>query len=136
MLRIPERIAKEIVDHALQEDPNECCGILAGRDGSATVAYRITNVARSPYRYLMDPQEFLRADKDIEARGLELVAFYHSHTHSEARPSDTDIRMALESRWLDVLYVLVSLQDKEAPDLRAFRIDGDGRITEVGLQVE
>ena len=138
MLKIPKDLVDEMVAHARAEDPNECCGILAGRDGRASVAYRITNVARSPFRYLMDPQEFLRADMDAEARGLRLVAFYHSHTHSPAYPSPTDVRMAQESGWTgdSICYLLVSLEDKERPVLRAFRIDDDGRVTEVELETE
>jgi proteasome lid subunit RPN8/RPN11 len=126
---------QQIVEHAQVEDPNECCGILAGTDGSAKHAYRITNTVKSPYRYLMDPQQFLDADKDSEARGWKFLAFYHSHTHSEAYPSQTDVRMALESGWLDVHYVLVSLADKAKPVLQAFHIHEDGKITEDTLQV-
>lgn len=135
MLRLSRLVAHQIAEHALAEDPNECCGILAGTDGTVKHAYRITNTARSPFRYLMDPQQFLDADKDSEAREWKFLAFYHSHTHSEAYPSQTDVRMALESGWLDVHYVLVSLADNAKPVLRAFHISDDGRITEDSLEV-
>ena len=130
MLRIEKRYADEIKAHAVEEEPNECCGVLAGKDGSVHSLYRITNTTKSPYRYLMDPQEFLNAELDAERNGSELVAFYHSHTHSPAYPSSTDVRMALQSGWLDVYYVLVSLLSKEMPEIRAFHIDEAGDIVE------
>jgi proteasome lid subunit RPN8/RPN11 len=83
----------------------------------------------------MDPQEFLNADLDSERNGSEFVAFYHSHTHSPAYPSQTDVRMALQSGYLDVYYVLVSLENKAMPEIRAYRIDDEGAITEQELQI-
>ncbi|MCH8206121.1 MAG: M67 family metallopeptidase [Chloroflexi bacterium] len=135
MLSIAKEFAEEMVAHAKREDPNECCGILAGKDGTVHHLYRITNTTLSPYRYLMDPQEFLNADKDSERNGWDFLAFYHSHTHGPAYPSPTDVRMALESGWLDLYYVLVSLEDKEEPDLRAFHIQESGQIVEDELEV-
>lgn len=119
-----------MIAHAMEEYPNECCGILAGTDGTADHLYRITNTAKSPYRYLMDPQEFLNADRDAEAKGRELLAFYHSHTHSPASPSTTDIRMALQSGWLTVYYVVVSLENRDQPQIRAFHIEDSGGVVE------
>ena len=135
LLSIAKEFAEEMVAHAKREDPNECCGILAGKDGTVHHLYRITNTTLSPYRYLMDPQEFLNADKDSERNGWDFLAFYHSHTHGPAYPSPTDVRMALESGWLDLYYVLVSLEDKEEPDLRAFHIQESGQIVEDELEV-
>ena len=135
MLTIGKRHAREIVEHAVKEDPNECCGILAGESGVVHQAYPITNAAASPFRYLMDPQEFLDADLAVERKGWEFLAFYHSHTHSPAYPSDTDVRMALQSGYLDVYYVLVSLEDRDDPDVRAFRIDESGAISESELRI-
>ena len=123
-----------MIAHALEEDPNECCGILAGNNEIVSQQYRITNTAASPYRYLMDPQEFLNADRDSEKNGWEQLAFYHSHTHSAAYPSQTDVRMALESGWLEIYYVLVTLEDKENPGVRAFHITENGDIVEEGIE--
>ena len=130
MLRIDKKFSDEMIAHSIEEDPNECCGILSGADGTVQELYRITNTAKSPYRYLMDPQEHLNADLDSERKGMEFVAFYHSHTHSPPYPSGTDVRMALQSGYLDVHYVLVSLESKVEPQVRAFRIDEAGNITE------
>ena len=102
MLAIGKRFADEMIAHSLEEDPDECCGILSGSAGTVRRIYRITNAAKSPYRYLMDPQEFLKADLDSEWNECEFIAFYHSHTHSPAYPSQTDVRMALQSGYLDV----------------------------------
>jgi proteasome lid subunit RPN8/RPN11 len=130
LLRIDKKFSDEMIAHSIEEDPNEGCGILSGADGTVQELFRITNTAKSPYRYLMDPQEFLNADLSSERNGIEFVAFYHSHTHSPPYPSGTDIRMALQSGYLDVHYVLVSLENKDEPQVRAFRIDESGNVTE------
>ena len=135
MLSIGKQFADEMVKHSLEDDPNECCGILAGKSDQVLHLYRITNAAKSPYRYLMNPQEFLNADLDSERNGWEFVAFYHSHTHSPAYPSMTDVRMALQSGYLDVHYVLVSLENKDEPQIKAYRIDEEGGVTEQDLQI-
>ena len=135
MLDVPQPLIDDMIAHARAEDPNECCGVIAGVDGTAGRGYRITNTAASPFRYLMDPQEFLNADKDVESRDMSLVAFYHSHTNSAPYPSDTDVRMALESGWLDPFYILVSLEDKEKPQVRLYTITPEGEIVEAELRV-
>ncbi len=136
LITITESHANEMVAHALEEDPNECCGILAGADGTGRKLYRIANSAKSPYRYLMDPQEFLNADLDSERSGMEFLAFYHSHTHSPAYPSPTDVRMAQQSGYHDVYYILVSLEDSENPAIKAYLIRESGEIVEQPLEVK
>ena len=130
MLRIEKRHADDMIEHALAETPIECCGILAGVDHTVQRVYRITNTARSTDRYLMDPQEQLSAMLDSERNEWDLLCFYHSHTHSPAFPSQTDINSALESGWLDVFYFVVSLQNEGAPEIRNFHIDESGVVTE------
>ncbi|MBI2873178.1 MAG: M67 family metallopeptidase [Chloroflexi bacterium] len=131
LLNLPKGFADEIVAHALEDDPNECCGILAGKNGKVAKLYRMTNTAHSPYRYNMDPRELYRTYREIEDNGWEVLAIYHSHTHSEAHPSDTDVRLAT---WPDAYYILVSLMDKRQPVIRAFHIV-DGKVTEEKLKV-
>ena len=126
-MELPQQYADAIIQHAREEDPNECCGILAGAGGRVAHLYRITNAERSPFRYNMDPKELLQALQDSERNGWEFIAFYHSHTHTEAYPSPTDVRLA--ENWPDPFYILVSLMDTDAPVLRAFRI-ADGQVTE------
>ena len=132
MLTIGKEFADEMIAHSQQEDPNECCGILAGRNDVVENLYRITNATPSPYRYVMEPQEMFNAMRDAETNEWDWLAFYHSHTHSEARPSPTDVRMAKDSGWFDdaIYYILVSLEDKANPQIRAFRIMESGDIVE------
>ena len=137
-MEIAKRYVDEMVSHALEDDPDECCGILAGPDGKVVKLYRMTNTERSPYRYSMDPKEQISVDREIDDKGWELLAIYHSHTHSAAYPSSTDVRMATwpdgTSIWPDAHYILVSLEDHDNPPVRAFRIT-DGSVTEEELRV-
>ena len=135
MLRIGREFTDEMIAHALQDDPNECCGILAGADETIAKLYRIANSAASPFRSQMDPREHLQAMLDSERNGWNVLAFYHSHTHSPAYPSPTDIRLALESGYLEETYVLVSLEHRDAPRIRAFHITESGEIVEDELEV-
>jgi proteasome lid subunit RPN8/RPN11 len=125
-------MADEMVAHARAEAPNECCGMIGGRDGSATSIHRARNAEESPLRYLIHPTDQFRIMEEIEARGEELAAIYHSHTGSPAYPSQTDINLA--ENWPDPLYVICSLADRE-PEVRAFEIR-DGEVEEVTLELE
>jgi [CysO sulfur-carrier protein]-S-L-cysteine hydrolase len=122
----------EMVAHARAEAPNECCGMIGGRDGSATSIHRARNAEESPLRYVIHPTDQLRIMEEIEARGEELAAIYHSHTGSPAYPSQTDINLA--ENWPDPLYVICSLADRE-PEVRGFAIR-DGDVEEVTLELE
>jgi [CysO sulfur-carrier protein]-S-L-cysteine hydrolase len=119
-----------IVDHARAEAPNECCGMIASRDGRAVSVHRATNAAASPLRYEIDGLEQLRIQTEIEDAGLDLGAIYHSHTRSAPYPSQTDINLAF---YPDSLYVIVGLAGDE-PDVRAFTIV-DSKVQEVALEV-
>jgi [CysO sulfur-carrier protein]-S-L-cysteine hydrolase len=130
-LRISPDFVDEIVQHAHDEIPNECCGIVAAKDGSAVKVYRAANAEASPVRYGLDPRDQYRIMKEIEDGGWSLGAIYHSHTGSPAYPSQTDVNLAF---YPDSLYLIVSLLDPENPDLRAFRI-AEGRIDEAKLEI-
>ena len=109
----------EMIAHAQEDAPNECCGIIAGTaDGRATKLYRAINAEASPYRYSVDAKDLLRIHREIDGNDEEFLVIYHSHTHTEAYPSPTDVRLAA---WPDAYYVLVSLAEA-APVVRAFRI--------------
>ncbi|MBI4334544.1 MAG: M67 family metallopeptidase [Chloroflexi bacterium] len=131
MFRLPENYASEIIAHARAEDPLECCGLLAGKDGRIAKLYHTTNTAASPTRYLMDPKEMLAIFKEMDDNDWEVLAIYHSHTHTQAFPSATDLQLAY---WQDPLYLIVSLQDKAAPVLRAFHLR-QGNIEEEPLEI-
>lgn len=125
MLQLSRRTWGEMVGHAYDGLPDEACGLLAGPPGTArgTRFYPCRNAAESSKVYTVDPTDHLRADRDAEARGLELIGVMHSHTHTEAYPSPTDVAQAPDPAWH---YVIVSLRD-EAPTLRSYRI-ADGAI--------
>ncbi|MBI4233539.1 MAG: M67 family metallopeptidase [Chloroflexi bacterium] len=131
MLQLERRHVDAMVAHALREDPNECCGILAAREGRVARLYPMSNVEHSPYRYSMDPRELYHTYREIEDNGWEVLAIYHSHTHTPAYPSATDVRLA---SWPEAFYLLVSLMDRERPAVRAFRI-ANGEVKEEELLV-
>lgn len=131
MLSLPRSHSDEIIAHAREDAPNECCGLIAGNDGSATKLYRALNAEASPYRYNVDPKDLLRIYRDIDGNGWDVLAIYHSHTHTEAYPSPTDVSLAA---WPEAYYLIVSLQDEANPVLRAFRIQ-DGQVSEEELEI-
>ena len=131
MIEVPKRFHDEMIAHALEDDSIECCGVLAGTGGGFLKLYRMTNVENSPYRFSWDPKELLPVWNDMEDNNWEHRAVYHSHTHSEAYPSSTDVRLAA---WPEAYYMIVSLLDKDNPNVRAFRIV-DGSISEEPLEV-
>ena len=131
MLKLPREYADEIIAHARQDAPNECCGIIAGNDGTAAKLYRAVNAEASPYRYNVDPKDLLRIYRDLDSHGWDVLAIYHSHTHTEAYPSPTDVRLA---SWPEAHYIIVSLADDATPVLRAFRIT-DGEVSEEALEI-
>jgi [CysO sulfur-carrier protein]-S-L-cysteine hydrolase len=131
-MRIPRSIYDEILEHARDEAPNECCGILGGKDGAATTLYRAINAEHSPLRYTLDPNDLFRITfREIPEHDEEMLAIYHSHTASPAYPSQTDINLAT---YPDAVYLILSLAEDVQP-LRGFRIN-DGEVTEVDLDVE
>lgn len=131
-MRISKELVEELVAHAREDAPNECCGMIAASDGAATRVLRAVNAEASPLRYSLDPQDQYRLMMDIDDQGEELGAIYHSHTRSAAYPSQTDVNLAF---YPDALYVIVSIVDPDSPEVRAFKIR-DGEIDEAELVVE
>ncbi|MDP6823760.1 MAG: M67 family metallopeptidase [Dehalococcoidia bacterium] len=135
-LKLPKQLLAEMITHALDKDPEECCGLLLGRGNTATRLRRIRNTHESrTNRYNMDPLDVIEAERDADGRGEEFVAIYHSHTYSQGYPSDTDVRNAVESGWIDPFYVLVSLVETTRPVVRAYRISADGEVGERFIRV-
>ncbi len=132
-MRIARSLIDEMVAHAREDLPNECCGMVGGSDGRATSVVRVTNAAASPLRFEMDPQGQYDALKEIEDAGDELLAIYHSHTKSAAHPSQTDVNQAVN--WPDAIYVIVSLEDPESPDVKGYWLK-DLKIANAELVVE
>lgn len=131
-MKISQDLIDEMVAHARADLPNECCGMIGGRDGEATSVVRVLNAAASPLRYEMDPQGQFDALKQIEGAGEELLGIYHSHTRSAAYPSQTDVNQAVA--WPEQIYVIVSLENEETPDVKAYDL-ADLKIADVVLDV-
>ncbi|TEU10515.1 MAG: M67 family peptidase [Anaerolineales bacterium] len=130
---------EEMIRHARREYPDEACGLLAGkacpeqgrRDGRVEKVYPMTNAEHSPVTYRLDPEEQYHAFMEIEEEGRELLAIYHSHSHSPAYPSATDLELAF---YPDSLYIIISLADRARPTIRAFRIV-EGVIEEERVEI-
>ena len=122
---------KEIVEQALREFPNEACGVIAAEGGVPVKVFPMKNADASPVTYRLDGKEQLKVFDQIDERGWELWAIYHSHTHSEAYPSETDRRLAF---YPEARYLLVSLADRERPVIRSFFVR-DGEVEEEELIV-
>jgi len=138
VIRISRADWQAIIDHARDEalKPAEACGLLAGELGDIDVkaVYPCANAAPADQQdliYQLDPGDFLRADRDAQANGWEIVGVYHSHTHTEALPSPTDIAQAPDPSWH---YVLVSVR-LPAAVVRSFTIV-DGKVAEEPLVLE
>jgi proteasome lid subunit RPN8/RPN11 len=125
MLRLGRRAYAEMIAHCWTGLPLEACGLLAGATDEATVCYPTDNVARSARVYEIDPKGFLRADRDAEGRSVEIIGVFHSHTHTAAYPSPTDVAQAPDPGWH---YVIVSLAEG-IPAVRSYRVV-DGNISE------
>lgn len=166
-LFIPQQIIDGMIAHARELDPYECCGILAGRNGTVTQIYRIKNIValdgaeklssfdpakvahlerlspveRAEIAFVMDMQDFSAAKKDIRNKELDLQVVYHSHPHDPARPSVTDIKIAsdYEEIWPKInlpipAYLLISLMDKNKPDIRTYWIK-DGTVSPASVVI-
>jgi proteasome lid subunit RPN8/RPN11 len=128
---LEKNYADEMVAHARIEAPNECCGILAGVDKRVIKFYRTSNREISPYRYCINPQELIAIYKEIQKNGWELLGVYHSHTHTEAYPSSTDVASAVLPQ---SLYFIISLSNPDEAVIKAFRII-EGKVTETELRI-
>lgn len=125
-LTLPRAYVEAMIRHARAYVPQECCGLIAGQNGRAVKRYELRNVDPSVLRYNADPKDQLAAMSEMWEHDWELLAIYHSHTHTPAYPSPTDVRLAF---YPEAYYVIVSLQEPDLPRVRAYRIV-EGVITE------
>ena len=132
MLRLTRPVYAQIVAHCLDGVPLEACGLIGGdrRTGQALVCYPAANDAASARVYTVNPRDHLKADRDAVDRGLDIIGVFHSHTHTEAYPSPTDVAQAPDAGWH---YVLVSLRAE--PVIHSYRIV-DGNISEEPVVLE
>jgi proteasome lid subunit RPN8/RPN11 len=126
---IPRHIVDEIIEQARNELPDEACGLLFGIDGEVKKRFPMTNVDHSPEHFAFDPREQFQALREARGEGLRIIANYHSHPETPARPSPEDIRLARDP---DAIYAILSLHDRDKPVLKAFEIR-DGKVTETVL---
>lgn len=130
MLTLPRPIYDAMVAHARRDFPLEACGILGGKDGIVSEHYPMANTDRSHEHFMMEPREQFAVAKDLRARGKDMLAIYHSHPETPARPSAEDIRLALTP---GVSYVIISLAG-ETPDVKSFRIErGAAGVEELAI---
>ena len=118
MLKIPKTIYDKMLAHARAEHPNECCGLLSGMENLVAKHHPMTNTDHSPVRYFMDPKEQFAVFKEMRENGTELLAIYHSHPHTEAYPSPTDVGLAY---YPEATYIIISLEHAE-PVVHAYHI--------------
>ncbi|MEI8051008.1 MAG: M67 family metallopeptidase [Actinomycetes bacterium] len=132
MLTVSQTQIDEMVAHALRGLPDEACGLLSGDPSTSEVAviYPTDNIAASAKVYTVDPRAHLRADRDAEDQGFSIIGVFHSHTHTEAYPSPTDIIQAPDPTWH---YVIISLREPMA-SVRSYRIL-DGEVTEEEIRI-
>jgi proteasome lid subunit RPN8/RPN11 len=137
-LEIPTEILKEMLVQAKEHAPIEACGILAGNNERVEKLYKMTNVDNSNNHFMMEPKEQFATVKEIRSTGLEMLAIYHSHPETPARPSVEDIKLALTP---NVIYVIVSLQSVRTPKentngsaIKGFHISGNN-VTEVPIRI-
>jgi proteasome lid subunit RPN8/RPN11 len=129
-VKMARSICDEIIAHAFDERPRECCGLLGGNGLQFHTRYPLQNQAPEPeIRYFAAPEEIFEAMRKMRVMGEELVAIYHSHPHSQAYPSPTDIEMAFYPR---AIYLIVALEPQT--ELRAFRIDGS-EVIEIAIEI-
>ncbi|MDT3776434.1 M67 family metallopeptidase [Nitrospira sp. MA-1] len=166
MLSIPSSIINNMIAHARELAPHECCGILSGTGSTITEYYRITNILaelseeelsrfdraklsdlqrlspeeRADIAFQMDAREMAMAQRDIRSKNLDLLGFYHSHTFSPARPSQTDITIAMEFEsyraklnFPEPFHLIISLEHVEQAVVRAYRIQ-ESKATEIPIQ--
>ena len=119
MLKIPKQIHDDMIAHAKEGFPLEVCGILGGTGDTVSAIYRMTNTDASNEHFMMEPKEQFAVVKDLRVKELAMLAIYHSHPETPARPSEEEIKLALTP---DVSYLIISLADAEKPVIKSYKI--------------
>ncbi len=119
MIQIPGPIYRRMIDHAKEEKPLECCGILGGRGRTVEKVFELQNAEGSAIRYSISPEDQLKVFIEMERECMEMIAVYHSHPHTLSYPSETDVKMAF---YPDVASVIISLKEEDHPVVNGFLI--------------
>ncbi|MDR1007576.1 MAG: M67 family metallopeptidase [Campylobacteraceae bacterium] len=130
MIKIPKNIYEAMIKHAKTKAPIEACGYLAGIDGEVKALYEMTNADNSEEHFSFVPEEQFEVFKKASGLGLRLIACYHSHPITPARPSNEDIRLAYDP---NISYIIISLA-QDTPDLKSFKIK-NGEVTKEEVEV-
>ena len=131
MLILNKEQAEQLIAQSKEGAPDEVCGILAGKDGVVEKIYPMINEDKSASSFLMQPQEQLKVMKEIRSLNLKMVAIYHSHPETKSYPSAHDVELAF---YPDSSYVIISLEDKDNPQICSFKITDD-KITQEDLKI-
>jgi len=126
MIILAKDIAEEMVQHAREEYPRECCGMLAGKDTAITKFFKIKNIAQRMDEYELDPLEQVNAFEEIDRLSLKLLGVYHSHPNHPCYPSGLDINQAF---YPDTFFLIISLKDMTSFQLKAFKMS-EGKVEE------
>ena len=132
-MRISRAFVDQIIQHAREDFPNECCGIVGTQNGTAMHVYPAENIHHSPTRFEIDGRDVIRVMSEVEGKGWELGSIYHSHTKTAAYPSQTDVNFA--ENWPGTVWLIVSLEDPDHPSVRLFEIE-NGTIAERELAID
>ena len=130
MIKIPKTIIEKIYQQARDEAPIEACGYLAGKDGLVEIIYPLHNVDQSTDHFSFDPKDQFKVVKEARAAGLQLIACYHSHPETPARPSEEDIKLAYDP---NISYVIASIADG-SEDIKSFRI-ASGQVKTENIEI-
>ena len=131
MLELPRDLVDRVIAHARRDHPDECCGVIAGRDGRATRLFEMENADRSPTGFTFDSAEWLKVYRDIDDADEDQLVVYHSHTATEAYPSRTDV---LWSRTTEFKHWLLVSTRSDEDEVRSFVITG-GEVVEEELRI-
>jgi proteasome lid subunit RPN8/RPN11 len=132
MLKIPKDIHDDLIAHAREGFPLEVCGILGGIGDTVSAAYRMVNTDASNEHFMMEPKEQFAVVKDLRAKGISMLAIYHSHPETPARPSEEDIKLALTP---EVSYIIISLADAANPSVKSYKISA-GKVEQETIEVD
>lgn len=131
MLELPQAMVDQVIAHARRDHPDECCGVIAGKDGKATRLFEMDNADRSPTGFTFDSAEWLKVYREIDDADEDQLVVYHSHTMTEAYPSRTDV---LWSRTTEFQHWLLVSTRADGDEVRSFVIT-DGEVVEEELRV-
>ncbi|TDX50978.1 proteasome lid subunit RPN8/RPN11 [Orenia marismortui] len=135
IIKLPEKLYQQLLEHVQDEFPNEGCGLVAGVIADEEIevkeVYTMTNLDASAEHFTMDPKEQFAVVKEVRNKGYDLIGNYHSHPFTPSRPSEEDKRLAYDE---EAIYFILSLKDEE-PVLKAFSIKEQKKVTQIEIEL-